>query len=251
MKVLSLGWGRQSFALAVMCANGDFERPDVLLHADTTHENSGTYKTAETWTPWFTLRGLRVVTVKPDAKKTEAFDQWRGVYIPAFTASKNGDGQLNRQCTGNWKIAPMRRWLQANRNSENVEMWIGISLDEFQRMKDSPVKYITHRYPLVELKMTVADCIKYLTQHGYDIPPRSSCVFCPYHNFEEWRQIQRSPEDWAHAVAHDEAIRKIRPPFDLFVHPSRRPLSEIDFRNEEDRGQINLWDNECEGLCGV
>lgn len=37
-KALSLGWGRQSFALAAMAALDEIERPNVCIHADTTME---------------------------------------------------------------------------------------------------------------------------------------------------------------------------------------------------------------------
>ena len=43
MKTISLGWGVQSFTLAAMVALGDLEPVDVAIHADTTHEASGTY----------------------------------------------------------------------------------------------------------------------------------------------------------------------------------------------------------------
>ena len=57
--------------------------------------------------------------------------------------------------------------------------------------------------------------------------------------------------DWREAVSVDEAIRKVRPPYDLFVHPSRMPLSLVDFSTPEDHGQMSLWDAECSGICGV
>jgi hypothetical protein len=150
---------------------------------------------------------------------------------------------------------PIRRWLQANRNGEPVEQWIGISLDEFRRMKDSDVKYITHRWPLIERRMTRKDCVEWLKAHDLEVPPKSSCVFCPYHNMAGWRDLKASGNgDWQKAVEVDEAIRKVRPPYDLFVHPSRKPLSEIDLRTPQEKGQLELWanwDEECSGVCGV
>jgi hypothetical protein len=145
----------------------------------------------------------------------------------------------------------MRRWIQANRNGEPVEMWLGISTDEFQRMKDSDVKYITHRWPLIERGMSRADCVKWLEAHELDVPSRSACVFCPFHNTAEWRGIKAHPEDWADAIAIDQKIRDARPPYQLFVHPSRKPLELVDLRTETEKGQMSLWDEECTGICGV
>ena len=173
------------------------------------------------------------------------------VDIPAYSISRNGDGQIQRRCTFDWKIAPIRRWLQANRDGETVEQWIGISLDEFQRMKPSDVKYITTIWPLIDKRMTRNECRKWLSGNGLDIPPKSACTFCPYHSTAEWRRIKGNESDWAEAVAVDDAIRKARPPFDLFLHPSRKPLAEVDFRTAEEKGQLSLWDNECTGICGI
>jgi len=249
MKVISLGWGIQSFTLAAMVALGELEPVDVAIHADTTHERTATYDFARRWTPWLEAHGVKVVTVKNTA--TELGEKNK-VDIPAFTTDGTSLGQIRRQCTSDWKIAPMRRWLQANRNRQPVEMWLGISLDEVQRMKDSGVQYITNRWPLIEKRMSRWDCQLWLDRHGLEIPPRSACVFCPFHSRSEWRDIRdNAPTDWKRAVEVDEAIRKARPPYDLFVNVQRKPLPECDLDGEIERGQLRLWDEECSGICGV
>lgn len=254
MKAISLGWGVQSFTLAAMVALGDMEPVGAAIHADTTHEASGTYSFAARWTPWLEARGVRVVTVvsKQAQPVQMVTSQWTD--IPAFTTVPDNPkgGQLRRQCTGSWKVNGLRQWLQANRNGQPVEQWLGISLDEFQRMKDSDVKYITHRWPLIERRMTRWNCVRYLEVNGLEVPPKSACVFCPYHNQAAWRELKaQGGPDWQKAVAVDEAIRKVRPPYDLFIHPARIPLVDIDLRSEQDKGQLSLWDEECTGYCGV
>ena len=251
MKAISLGWGVQSFTLAAMSALGDLEPVDVAIHADTTHETSGTYAFAERWTPWLEERGVRVVTVR-DAAQAATVTEFK-TDIPAFTDTPGGSGgMLRRQCTHRWKINPMRKWLQANRNGATVEQWLGISLDEFQRMKDSDRKYIKHRWPLIERRMTRWDCQRYLETHGLEVPPKSACVFCPFHNMAAWQAMKATGgADWQKAVEVDEAIRKVRPPYDLFLHPARIPLVDVDLRSEQDKGQLSLWDAECSGICGV
>lgn len=72
-----------------------------------------------------------------------------------------------------------------------------------------------------------------------------------FHSTAEWRRIKQTPEDWQEAITVDEAIRKVRPPYDLYLHPSRIPLVDVDLRSEADRGQLSLWDAECDGVCGV
>jgi len=246
---ISLGWGVQSFTMSAMVALGDLPSIDVAIHADTSHESKLTYEFAKRWTAWLEERGVKVVTVKNIQPLHELVSLKTD--IPAYTYNGQSNGMLKRQCTGKWKIVPMRRWLQSHRNGEPIEQWIGISLDEFQRMKPSDVKYITHRWPLIENKMNRHDCELYLLAHGLEVPPRSACTFCPFHNTAEWRRIKKTPEDWQEAVTVDRDIRKARPPYDLFVHPSRKPLEDVDLRTEQERGQLSLWDEECSGLCGI
>jgi hypothetical protein len=251
MKIISLGWGVQSFTLAAMVALGELPPIDAAMHADTAHESKLTYEFANRWSGFLEERGVRVVTVKP--KRSDPLDNGYGQEDPPFfSLDEHGNpGQGKRQCTSQWKIVPMRRWLQLNRNGEAVEQWIGISLDEFQRMRTSDVKYITNVYPLIEKKMTRSDCITWLDSKGMEIPPRSACTFCPYHSTAEWRHIKQTPKDWAEAIEVDEQIRNRRPPRRIFVHPSRKPLASVDFRTEEEKGQMSLWDEECSGVCGV
>jgi hypothetical protein len=248
MKVLSLGWGVQSFTLAAMAAVGEFEMPDEIIHADTMHESSMTYNFINQWTDWLYFHGLRVHTVKDNKAPQKVFN---GEMIPAYTNNNGKMGQAFRTCTGRWKIQPMRRWIQAHRHGEPVEMWLGISTDEAMRMRDSDVKYITNRYPLIEMNLSRNDCKDWLISHGFPVPPKSACVFCPFHDTKEWRHIKAITMDWDNAVHVDRAIRKARPPYDLFVHPSRKPLEEVDFRTMEEMGQMRLWDEECTGMCGV
>lgn len=258
MKVLSLGWGVQSFTLAAMVALGELEPIDFAIHADTTHESSLTYDFARRWTPWLEERGVIVVVVVATHEKKNIIDKWGGMQIPAFTASTKGDGQIRRQCTHEWKIRPMREWISAELKQRSltktagiVEQWLGISMDEIQRMKDADVKYILNRWPLIEKRMTRKDCKAWLTEHGLEIPPRSACTFCPFKKSSEWRLTKSVEADWNEATSVDRMIRKSKPPEDLFVHPSRKPLEEVDFRTAEEKGQLSLWDNECSGICGV
>jgi 3'-phosphoadenosine 5'-phosphosulfate sulfotransferase (PAPS reductase)/FAD synthetase len=175
MNVISLGWGIQSFTLAAMVALGELPPVDAAIHADTTHERSQTYDFAKRWTPWLEEHGVRVVTVQNN--DTKPIDRFGGMMLPAYMWKDNKPAKFDRQCTDNWKRAPMRRWLQANRNGEIVHMYLGISLDEYQRMKDSDVKYIIHHWPLVEQHITRRGCVEWLKNHHLEVPVKSSCVF--------------------------------------------------------------------------
>jgi len=261
MKIISLGWGVQSFALAAMSALGVLPKVDAAIHADTGHERAETYALAEKWTPWLEERGVRVVTVHPDQRYKEPFGvkplptSLPQMMIPVFQMFSDGPGgMIPRQCTGHWKIRPIKRWLQASRNGQTVEQWLGITLDEVLRIKPSGVKYITNAYPFVEhldRPWTRGMVIKWLVENGLEVPVKSACVFCPYHARADWREIQLSGNgDWEKALAVDWAIRNKRPGYKCFLTNARKPLEECDFRSQEDHGQMTLWDEEeCSGMC--
>jgi hypothetical protein len=109
---------------------------------------------------------------------------------------------------------------------------------------------MVNRHPLIELRMNRLDCLAWLDRRGYPLPPKSSCIGCPYHSAAHWRAM--GPEEIADAIEVDEAIRdKAGIHGQRFMHRSRRPLSEVDLSTDEDRGQLNLFINECEGMCGL
>lgn len=251
MRIISLGWGVQSFTLAAMAALEELDSVSAAIHADTTYEASATYEFAQRWSLWLENHNVRVITVKPLAAPNP-INIRGGVEIPAHTATPTGGGMIRRQCTHEWKRRPIRHWLQSNRNGAQVEQWLGISLDEVQRMRDSNVRYIKHRYPLIERRMTRHDCIQWLQSNSLEVPPKSACTFCPFHDMAAWREMKiKNGADWQEAVRVDEAIRTARPPYDLFLHPAKIPLVDVDLSNQQDRGQLSLWDNECSGVCGV
>ena len=258
LRILSLGWGVQSFTLAAMAALGEIEPVDYAIHADTGHESALTYDFARRWTLWLEKRGVVVVVVVATHEKKNILDKWGGMQLPAYTYGKNGDGQIRRQCTHEWKIRPMREFISAELSRKGVKKYpgavtqiLGISLDEYQRMKPADVKYIRHEWPLIDKRLTREDCKRWLEKNNLEVPPRSACTFCPFKKTSEWRATRNNVVDWAEAVAVDRMIRNARPPDALFVHPARKPLEEIDFRTAEEKGQLSLWDNECSGICGV
>jgi len=129
-------------------------------------------------------------------------------------------------------------------------MLIGISTDEAIRIKPSRVLYINNQHPLIDACMSRRDAADWLWAHFLRKAPRSACQVCPFRSNEEYRML--APDEFADAIKIDVAIRHQGRAGRLqFAHPSRRPLSEIDMSTAEERGQGNLFNNECEGMCGV
>ena len=171
-----------------------------------------------------------------------------------------GKGLLRRHCTGDFKVNVIQKWLRQHK-AVGVIQWIGISSDEAHRMKESKHKWITNIWPLVERRMSRSDCLKWMEKRGYPTPPRSSCVFCPYHNDAEWRRLKaEEPEAFERAVkfekAHQVALSKTTTGINgiPFLHRSCKPIDQVDFdASKPDWIQENLFGmgQECEGMCGV
>mgnify|MGYP003466734516 FL=1 len=257
---LSLGWGVQSFTIAAMVALGDLPPITAAIHADTTHESEHTYKFAEKWTAWLEARGVKVVTVKADnANLVESLASGaKVIHPPVYAKNGNGVGQTRRQCTRHWKVVPMKRYIKPLlARGEQAEQWIGISTDEIQRAKDSDVKYIKHGFPLLDKCMSRADCIQWLETHGLEVPPKSSCTFCPFHNKRAWQEMKRRGGlDWQDAIKADELIRHAQPDgkgISLYIHSSGKPLAQAvtipeDFGAEQ--GTFDLDNAACDsGHC--
>lgn len=265
MKILSLGAGVQSTTMALMAAKGEFnDMPDCAIFADTGAEPKPTYD----YLNWLMSDGLlpfpvHVVSggnIKEDMISGMNTTGQRFASVPFFTLYKGKAGMGRRQCTKEYKLVPIRRkareLLGGKVRGQSVEMWIGISTDEIIRMKPSMVKYITNRWPLIEKRMSRHDCLTWLNKNGYPLPPKSACTFCPYRSDEGWINMKKNdPVSFAEAIEVDEAIRlngtTKRMKAELFLHRSLKPLKDVDFRTNAEKGQIDMFNNECEGMCGV
>jgi len=268
-RFLSLGAGVQSSTLALMCANGEIDSVDAAIFADTQWEPKKVYQ----WLDWLDQEIQRCPKPFPVYRITEGslresiLNQGnktgkRYATVPWHMLMPNGDRAMNRrQCTSEFKIKPLLRkqrelvGLVPRQRSKEIlcETFIGISTDEALRMKPSLEPWKVHRWPLIELGMARHDCLTWMERKGYPLPPKSSCIGCPFHSDDEWRSIKQDSESWADAVFMDQQIR--RPMEGLlakqFMHRSCVPLPEVDLSTAEDHGQIDLFNNECEGMCGV
>ncbi|GAK12219.1 hypothetical protein JCM19039_1968 [Geomicrobium sp. JCM 19039] len=109
-----------------------------------------------------------------------------------------------RQCTHEYKIKPIKDFVRRElgyetrqKIKETVHMWRGISTDEIQRVKGSEDKWIAYEHPLIDKNMNRLDCMNYIERAGYSVPPKSSCIGCPFHNNYTWREIKlNDPKSW-------------------------------------------------------
>lgn len=264
INIISLGAGVQSSTMALMASKGEITpMPDCAIFADTQDEPKSVY----TWLDWLekqlafpvirVSRGrlsdgfLRVRTAKKGTHYTK-----HG--IPAFVLGENGRASiLPRQCTYDFKIEPIqreiRRQLGPRKEHGKCIQWLGISVDEVERIKPSRKKWIENIYPLIDKRMNRQDCIKWMKRNGYPEPPRSACVYCPFHSPSEWKRLKKEePEAFKFAVEiekkNQEAMSHVENLMSVpFLTPMLKPLDTVDF----DNGMGDLFGNECEGACGL
>jgi hypothetical protein len=248
--LLSLSWGCgvQSTALAVMSALGDLPMLDVVITADTGWERKATYDVRDYYTGWLEKRGIPVHVVTAGNVRVQGYLEH--VHIPFWTDT---GGPLQRQCTMNFKIVPikheLRRLLGYHQSKSphpvagSVVQWLGISLDEYKRMKDSRVKYIIHKFPLIEKRLTRNDCIEYLESKRLPVPIKSACVGCPYRRSSEWLEMKKTcPDEWAEVIAFDElnrnnplSVRGKSTAKKLYVYQKSVPLISADLKRDAKR----------------
>ena len=267
LRVISLGAGVQSTTMALMAAHGEIgPMPDCAIFADTGWEPKAVYDHLdwlETQLPFPTYR-VSAGNIRDDQISGITTRGGRFAAIPLFT--QNG-GMGMRQCTAEYKIEPIRKKERdllgvkpRHRVPKNtiVEQWIGISTDEAVRMRPSRDKWQLNYWPLIEADMSRQDCLRWFgAKHPGRTLVKSACIGCPFHNDLNWRDMRdNDPVSWVDAIDFDKAIRnggstlgKMK--HQQFIHRSLVPLDEVDLSTEEDRGQLNFFVNECEGMCGV
>lgn len=276
MRVLSLGAGVQSSTVLLMSCIGELPKLDCAIFADTGWEPAAVYKHLHWLEDEAAKAGIPVYrvgkrTIRRDALAAQV-PGTRFASLPLYTANEDGSlGIIRRECTGNYKVEPIERKIRDLLGLKprerwpkvpTVELWMGISCDEVKRLRLPQALWKTHFYPLVfEKRFRRSDCLKWLEANGFPRAPRSACIGCPFHSDAEWRALRDgSPEEWADAVAFDEAIRRregVRG--DLFLHQARVPLVQVDLspppRMDGVVGKLDLdlsgFREECQGYCGV
>lgn len=271
MNIISLGAGVQSSTMALMAAHGEITpMPDAAIFADTQAEPKAVYE----WLDWLekqlpfpvyrvTKGNLWTESIRPRVSKKNGKTYFK-FYAPTYTLMPNGDkGMLPRKCTTDFKLVPiyqfLRKYAQVPRGCKTVMVrsWIGISTDEASRMKPSKEPWAENVFPLIEHGISRRDCLIWMSAKGYPTPGKSACIFCPYHNDAMWQDMKANqPQEFAKAVQFERDLEVkttalVHLKSKEFLHSSRVPLDQVDFSTDEDRGQLNLFNNECEGMCGV
>jgi hypothetical protein len=257
--------------MALMAACGEITpMPTSAVFADTQAEPESVYR----WLDWLEAQlpfpvyrvsrgSLTAAALRVRQRRDGAGGHTQNL-IPAHVKKPgNLPGFMGRACTGDFKVRELERAakiigrVKRGQKTVGVVQWIGISLDEAHRMKPSRVPWSEHRWPLIDAGMKRHDCLRWMERNGYPRPPRSACIYCPFHSDAEWRRLRdEEPAEFERAAqferdlqaASRQNVKLLGVPF---LHGSLKPLGEVDFSTDVERGQGELFGNDCTGLCGV
>jgi hypothetical protein len=266
MTILSLGAGVQSSTMALMAEEGAFgKKPDAAIFADTGWEPKPVIEHLK-WLQTklsFPVHICSKGNIREDIIKAMGPEGSRFASAPFFTKNpdSNKKGMLRRQCTREYKITPLTKKMRELMGilprkrfpkDKWIEVWIGISTDEIQRIKPSRERWQKNRWPLIEMDMNRNQCLDwYKTREQYKVPAKSACIGCPFHDDAFWLDMKRNrPEEFKDACEIDEVIRKGNDKVkdQLFMHRSCVPLKDAKFKGEE---ELDMFQMECEGMCGL
>jgi len=232
-----------------MVLRGLLPRPKafIVLNANPGMENSASLelveksatRCAEAGIPFITAEGPNLYSDLLNNAKMSRLDN-----PPYWTKNRTTGkrGRLSQGCTQEYKIAPMRRALRLylhrtfgvsleTRRPPNVEMWIGFTEDETKRIKPCDVKYVTFRYPLIELGYNKEKLAGFYLQHSLETPARSVCNACFSNGLAFFEDMYWNRDaDWEQAVAVDESVRDLRHlgiTDEVFVSGALVPLKDL------------------------
>ena len=190
--VISYGGGVQSTALVVLSVSEGWD-VDEIVHVDLLDaESPATREYVVRFRKWLWREYGRDVTVIERNMYRDMLDN------PAFTPvpwrGKRERFMLSRQCTRQYKVQPLQRYLY-DKYDGRIGLMLGISVDEYHRMRDSSAARIEHVYPLVDRRLTRWQCRDIIERAGLAVPWKSSCWFCPFRTVVSQRLlVQRYPD---------------------------------------------------------
>lgn len=263
---VSLGLGVQSTGMLLMASRGLIQpMPNMAFVADTGDEREASWE-AYRWLASDNVGlGIPMITatrgnIRADMDAFIARTKRRVANPPLFVRKPDGTrGQINRNCTRDYKIrvvnAEVRKALGLAPRSRLpkqpvVEMWIGITTDEFQRAAVSKQPHIYNRHPLIEIGFSRWDMNLWVFRNFGIWLDASGCVICPFRENAEWLKMKRErPHEFEAACQFDDSLEAGLPGIDgeVFLHASLRRLRTIDFERETSGG--DLLAGGCGGEC--
>ena len=232
LRALSLSGGVCSSAVYVLGALGRIARsPTVAVVSVEGGEMPETLESVDRLRAWGKKNsGARIVSGRREPNLYDVhFTEDVNMHTPLPMRAYPGGGMLFRECTSKWKARVVRRKLR-ELGAKKAELSIGFTAEEGRRCKTSGVKWLQHRWPLVELGLTREDCKAVFGQVGLPVPARTACWFCPLQRVVWWQKlVDEDPERFERAALLEDQVnrrRSARGDSLVFLSGRLRPLRE-------------------------
>lgn len=95
-----------------------------------------------------------------------------------------------RFCTVKFKLQTLYNYFK-----KPSIVYIGYTIDEENRMRQSQHKNIINCFPFLMLNWTRKNCIDYIKKLDKKVPIRSGCWFCPFQTKEQWKLLMKQHPD--------------------------------------------------------
>lgn len=182
-ELISFGGGVNSVAMTILLVNGGWHGP--IVFADTGAEWPETYCYMDYFeTEYLGQHGLEIVKLSAPSKYHRKDLRWgleeyclrKGMIPLAFM----------RWCSGKYKQEPIGKWAKMH----NIELQLlGISEEEAHRAKEGK------GHPLIERGIDREKCRAIIAGAGLEVPPKSSCFFCPFQRKYRWLDLYKFHPD--------------------------------------------------------
>lgn len=226
--VLSYGGGVNTVAL-LLALDAESYPLDEVIFADTGGEVPETYEYLPRVQAFLDERGIPFHKLSHRIKDTDLYGtSWRREVFPSA---------IWRWSTRDFKVKPIHRYYK--KLGRPVVQYVGIAYDEIERMKGSGLPQVTNEYPLIDMKLTRSGCEQLIASHGWPVPPKSGCFFCPFNSLDRWRWLyEEHPDLYERTIALEENSKhfpKQRLTDQVFRERASIPLRELSVLFSEGR----------------
>lgn len=209
---ISYGGGVQSTALLALAAAGRIDcKLAIFANVGDLAENPATLRfIRDVARPFCADHGIELVERNREGKRPDLYrrlmdDDSQFLGIPIRMSGNGAPGR--RACTHDYKLVVIGRELKARGATAGAPatVMVGISTDEISRAsnrRSEPYEHVT--YPLLDLGMSRAACMRIITEANMPVPPKSACWFCPFHSRAAWINMRTDDPDMFERAAQLE-----------------------------------------------
>ena len=222
--VLSYGAGVDSTAILALICKGVLHYDKlIILHADVAcgkrnAEHKETYEFFDWIKEEIKKYGLEITVVQSKEGSLTDYCLERGI-LPM---------RYRKWCTDKWKLRPMNLYMKKFGEYTPI---IGINKDEEHRARN----YHDAVFPLIDLGMGKAECIKIIKEMGWRIPVKSGCIFCQDAKWHEFKKMKEENPEQFKLVCEMErrAVSKLSDKYKGFYDPKRTLAKAVLKRHPE------------------